>query len=177
MRTKHHIGDTLKGMTSDRKRDLAILSNAPCEDVGFNDEEQAAFDREVERERIINRNVLPEGSDGTVRITPNKAQHSPGSLAVEAISNEFFLVKQQLQEHIEALKWTRDNEQILARQRNEAKAHADKLAEALRGLLEKFVTVESYPNPSKEISNKFINLATSETLARETLAAYEKESK
>ena len=55
------------------------------------------------------------------------------------------------------------------------KDHSIQLARALKGLLDNFVTVAAYPDPSQEISDRFINMASAETLARQALEDYEKD--
>ncbi len=80
------------------------------------------------------------------------------------------LAEQRLQENIDALKWTRDNEKILAYQRDQAKAHADKLAEALRP----FAELLEYPNEvHANTMREFVVQIADIQKANKALAAYE----
>ncbi len=129
------------------------------------------YEREIERDAArtetskAQHSPLPwqsgRGGDNTIRIYSNG---KPTHLNVVAQLGEG--IDEDWREH----KHASANAKLIVASVN----HADKLAESLRALLTNFVTVDSYPNPSKEISDKFIDLATSETLARKVLAAYDK---
>ncbi len=90
------------------------------------------------------------------------SERPPTHVDMVHVEHRAKLAEQRLKEHVDALKWTRDNEKILAYQRDEAKAHADKLAEALLDLRTRIVATGSN--------------CLNTTKADEALAAYEADS-